>query len=122
MPPTRRHALTDAQWALLAPHMPSPSKGRRWADHRTVVEGVLYWAAPGIQWRDLPERFGPWRTVYERFRRRRDDGTWGIVLKSLQGAADDLGLIDWSLFSVDTTVARSPRSAGGASGGKTAAR
>ncbi len=111
----KRHELTDAQWAPVEPHMPGPSRGRRWADHRTTVNGVRYWAATGVQWRDLPDRYGPWQTVYERFRRWRDDGTWLKVLRALQGRADELGLIDWSLFGVDTTVARAPRSAAGAS-------
>lgn len=120
----RRHELTDAQWALIDPLMPPRSRGRRWADHRTVVNGVLYWAATGVQWRDLPDRYGPWQTVYERFRRWRDDGTWLGILRVLQGAADQLGLIDWSLFGVDTTVARSTRSAGGAAkkGGRPGSR
>jgi transposase len=117
----RRHELTDAQWALIEPLMPPPSRGRRWADHRTVVNGVLYWAATGVQWRDLPDRYGPWQTVYERFRRWRDDGTWATVLRALQGAADQLGLIDWSLFGVDTTIARASRSAAGAKKGGTRA-
>lgn len=115
----RRHELSDAQWALVEPLMPPPSRGRRWADHRTVVDGVLYWAASGVQWRDLPERYGPWQTVYERFRRWRDDGTWAAILRALQGTADQLGLIDWSLFSVDTTIARASRSAAGAKKGGT---
>lgn len=110
----RRHEVTDAQWGLIAPHMPARSRGRAWADHRTVVNGVLYWAATGVPWRDLPDRYGPWQAVYERFRRWRDDGTWARVLRALQGTADALGLIDWSLCCVDTTVARSTRSAGGA--------
>ncbi len=115
----RRHELTDDQWALVEPHMPARSRGRAWADHRTTLSGVLYWAATGVQWRDLPERYGPWQTVYERFRRWRDDGTWAAVLRALQGAADRLGLIDWSVFCVDTTVARASRSAAGAKKGGT---
>lgn len=111
----RRHELTDAQWALLAPLMPPRSRGRAWADHRTVVNGVLYWAATGVQWRDLPERYGPWQTVYERSRRWRDDGTWERAVRALQRSADESGLIAWSLFGVDTTVARSTRAAGGGS-------
>ena len=110
----RRHELTDAQWTLVSPLMPPPSRGRRWADHRRTIDGVLYWAATGVQWRDLPDRYGPWQTVYERFRRWRDDGTWVRVLRALQATADQLGLIDWSLFGVDTTIARASRSAAGA--------
>lgn len=109
----RRHDPTDAQWALIEPHLPPPSRGRAWADHRRVVGGVFFWAATGIQWRDLPERFGPWQTVYERFRRWRDDGTWLRLLRALQVTADELGLIDWTVFGVDSTVARASRAAGG---------
>ena len=112
----RRHEPTDAQWALIEPHLPPPSRGRAWADHRRVVGGVFFWVATGLQWRDLPERFGPWQTVYERFRRWRDDGTWLRLLGHLQRAAGRAGLIDWGLFCVDSTTIRASRSAAG--GGK----
>ena len=102
----RRHELTDAEWTLVEPHLPPRSRGRAWADHRRTVNGVLFWAATGIQWRDLPERFGPWQTVYERFRRWRDDGTWASLLGALQRSADRAGLIDWGLFCVDSTTDR----------------
>jgi transposase len=110
----RRHELTDAEWELIAPLMPPPSRGRAWADHRTIINGVLYWAATGVPWRDLPERFGPWQTVYERFRRWQQDGTWLRILRHLQGEADRRGLIDWSLFAADSTNVRASRAAGGA--------
>lgn len=110
---TRRHELTDAEWALVEPHLPPPSRGRAWADHRRTINGVLFWASTGIQWRDLPDRFGPWQTVYERFRRWRDDGTWGRLLDALQASADRAGLIDWSLFCIDGTTARASRAAAG---------
>lgn len=109
----RRHEPTDAQWALIEPHLPPPSRGRAWADHRRVVGGVFFWAATGVQWRDLPERFGPRQTVSERFRRWRDDGTWLRLLRALQAAADGLGLIDWTVFGADSTVDRAGRAAGG---------
>lgn len=115
----RRHELTDAEWSLVEPHLPARSKGRAWADHRRTVNGVLFWASTGIQWRDLPDRFGPWQTIYDRFRRWRDDGTWGRLLGALQRSADRAGLIDWSLFCVDSTTVRASRSA---AGGKKSAR
>ena len=111
----RRHELTDEEWALVEPLMPRPSGGRPWSDHRRVVSGVLYWAATGVPWRDLPDRFGPWQTVHERFTRWREDGTWLRILRHLQGAADREGLIDWSLFCVDSTVVRASRAAAGGS-------
>lgn len=47
----RRHELTDAEWGLVEPHLPLPSRGRAWADHRRTINGVLFWASTGIQWR-----------------------------------------------------------------------
>lgn len=71
----RCHDRTDSEWNAIEPLLPAASKGRPWADHRTTLNGVLYWAATGVPWRDLPERFGKWQTVYERFVRWRRDGT-----------------------------------------------
>ncbi|WP_433455076.1 IS5 family transposase [Streptomyces sp. CA-142005] len=64
-----RGDLTDAQWERLAPLLPV-SNGRcgRWRDLRQVMNGVLYRIRTGVQLRDLPERYGPWRTVHERHR------------------------------------------------------
>ncbi|MFD3554480.1 IS5 family transposase [Streptomyces goshikiensis] len=72
-----RHELTNAQWDRIAPLLPETgSPGGRWADYRTVVNGVLYRTRTGIPWRDLPERYGSWQTGYERHRRWSADGTW----------------------------------------------
>jgi transposase len=67
-------------------------------------------AKTGAPWRDLPERFGPWRTAYHRFNRYRKDGTWGRVLEALTRAAD----LDHSQWNIDGTVIRAARSAAGA--------
>ncbi len=66
----RRHELSDAQWELIADLMPWSGRrgGGRWRDHRQVVNGLMWKLATGAQWRDLPERYGPWQTIYERFR------------------------------------------------------
>ena len=65
----RRHELSDAQWELMADLMPGMGRrgGGRWRDHRQVVNGLMWKLCTGAQWRDLPERYGPWQTVYERF-------------------------------------------------------
>ena len=67
----------------------------------------------GVQWRDLPERYGPWQTVYGLFRRWQRDGTWKQILTRLQAQADAEGLITWDV-SVDSTVARAHQHAAGA--------
>jgi transposase len=108
-----RHAWTDAEWSLVEPHLPARSKGRAWADHRRTVNGVPFWASTGIRWGDLPTRFGPWQAAHERFRRWRDDGTWGRLLGHPRRQADRAGRIDWSRFCLDPTTARARRSAAG---------
>ncbi|MFF8983817.1 IS5 family transposase [Streptomyces globisporus] len=109
-----RGDLTDAQWERLEPHMPV-SNGRcgRWRDHRQVVNGVLYRTRTGVQWRDLPDRYGPWKTVHERHRRWSADGTWELLLQRVQAEADAAGDIDWNI-SVDSTSVRAHHHAAGA--------
>ena len=66
----RRHELSDEEWALLEPLLPAQQTGGSpFRDHRTVLNGILFRVRTGIQWRDLPERYGPWQTVYSRYRR-----------------------------------------------------
>lgn len=85
----RRHELTDEQWEKIEPLMPVNGKpGGQWAEHRTVINGVLFRARTGVPWPDLPERYGPWQTVYERHRRWSADGTWARILAELQIEAD----------------------------------
>jgi transposase len=114
----RRHELSDAQYARLEPFLPEPRHygraGRPWLPHRTVVDGIRWILRTGAPWRDLPERYGRWNTVYKRFQRWRRDGTWGRVLSHLLDELDDRGQIDHDLWCIDGTVVRAARCAGGA--------
>ncbi|CAM5692150.1 hypothetical protein SCHAM137S_06469 [Streptomyces chartreusis] len=85
----------------------------RWRDHRQVINGVLYRIRTGVQWRDLPDRYGPWKTVHERHRRWSADGTWEQLLQRIQAEADAVGDIDWDI-SVDSTTVRAHHHAAGA--------
>ncbi|MFF3959787.1 IS5 family transposase [Streptomyces sp. NPDC001890] len=109
-----RGDLSDAEWERLRPFLPV-SNGRcgRWRDHRQVIDGILHRVRTGVQWRDLPERFGPWKTVYERHRLWSADGTWERLLQQVQAAADAAGEIDWDI-SVDSTIVRAHQHAAGA--------
>ena len=69
------------------------------------MEGIAFRYRTGIPWRDLPESFGPWQTVWKRHRRYATDGTWDRVLAQLLADADAVGEIDWNV-SVDATIAR----------------
>ncbi|MGW0789826.1 IS5 family transposase [Streptomyces sp. NPDC002911] len=103
-----RHArLCDRQWARIRPLLPSSigRRGRPWADHRRIVEAIVYRYRTGIPWRDLPAGIGSWKTVWARHRRWAADGTWDRVLGVLLARADDDGLIDWRV-AVDSTIAR----------------
>ena len=72
----RRHELTDEQWQVIEPLLPvSGARGRPRVDDRRVINGMLFKAKTGVAWRDLPERYGPWKTVYNRFWRWSRNGT-----------------------------------------------
>ncbi|RPE46908.1 putative transposase of IS4/5 family DUF4096 [Streptomyces sp. Ag109_O5-1] len=70
-----------------------------------MIGGILYRARTGVHWRDLPEQYGPWKTVYERHRAWSADGTWEHLLQQVQAAADVAGQVDWGV-SVASTVVR----------------
>ncbi|WP_373292673.1 IS5 family transposase [Streptomyces camponoticapitis] len=109
-----RGDLTNAEWDRLESFLPpGGARGGRWSDHRRVINGVLYRVRTGVQWRDLPERFGPWETVYKRHRRWSADGTWAMLLSRIQAAEDAAGRIDWDV-SVDSTAVRAHQHAAGA--------
>jgi transposase len=72
---------------------------------RQVIEGIIFRLRVGLPWRDLPEQFGPWQTVWKRHKRFSTDGTWDKILAQLQAEADAAGDIDW-IVSVDSTIAR----------------
>ncbi|MFN2383176.1 MAG: IS5 family transposase [Gemmatimonadota bacterium] len=112
--------MTDEQWARLHPLLPPqrPRTGRPPHDHRTILSGILWVLRTGAPWRDLPERFGPWSTVWNRFRRRSAGGVWQRVLAALQRTADHEGRLDWTTHYVDGTVVRAHQQAAGAVGGQ----
>src|SRR5579872_7565252 len=112
----KRHELSDQQWELLAPFFPPRPRrrGGQWRDDRTMLNGIFWRLNTGAPWPDVPERYGPWQTVYDRFNRWRRDGTWAQILDALLLRLDDHGLIDRDLWCVDASVIRASRSAAGA--------
>jgi transposase len=113
----KRHELTDEQWGLVEPHLPPPSAartGRPARDRRTLLNGIFWILSTGAPWRDLPERFGPWQTVYDHFRRWRKSGVFARIVEALQVKLDEKGYIDWELWCVDGSSVRAARAAAGA--------
>ncbi len=114
VPVTGRADLTDAQWAVLEPLLPGGKKPgrRRKYTRRQLIDGIRWRVRTGAPWRDVPDRYGPWQSVYGLFRRWQRDGTWRRIVTALQVRADAAGLITWDV-SVDSTVARAHQHAAG---------
>jgi transposase len=109
-----RHGLTDAEWVRLEPLLPAhPRQGHRWNDHRVVIDGIMFRTRAGCPWRDLPDRFGNWKTVYNRHRRWSGDGTWERVLDALRAGCDAGQGTAWTV-AADATVVRAHQHAAGA--------
>ena len=112
----KRHELTDEQWLLVDPLIPCSKArtGRPPSDRRNNLNGIFWILHTGAPWRDLPERFGPWQTVYDHFSRWRREGIFGQIVEALQLKLDKDGLIDWDLWCVDGANVRAARAAAGA--------
>ncbi|MCL7942315.1 IS5 family transposase [Halomonas sp. ATCH28] len=98
------------------PGSPPQATGRPRRDDRQVLNGIFWILCSGAKWRDLPERYGPWKTVYDRFRHWRDDGTFEAILARLQLRLREDGLMDLDTWMIDSTSIRATRAASG--GGK----
>ena len=83
-----RMMLSDAQWNIIDAILPKSkikgSPGRPRLNDRLVIEGILWIHRTGAPWRDLPPDFGPWPTVYSRFRRWSAKGVWDLVWSALK--------------------------------------
>ena len=117
----RRHELTDVEWERLKELLPLGRKGRPREDDRRVLNGIVWKIRTGSAWRDVPERYGSWQTLYTRFRRWALDGTFSAMLAAVQADADAVGDVDW-LVAVDSTIVRAHQHAAGARKGGTTRR
>ncbi len=112
-----RHRLTDGQWEMIKDLLPPPARtGRRPCDRRAIVDGIIWILRTGAPWRDLPDAFGHWKTVWRLFDQWNADGILDAILSHLRAHAADAGEIDDKLWFVDGTVVRAARCAAG--GGK----
>ena len=116
---TRRYELTPEQFAMIEDLLPANGKrGGQWNDHLKTLNGILWILHTGAQWRELPERYGKWKSVHDRLSRWRADGTFDRILERLHMKLDERGLIDHDLWCVDATNIRASRAAAGAGGKK----
>ena len=114
-----RGDLTEEQWQRLAPLLPAqkPRTGRPGKDHRAIINGILWVLRTGAPWRDLPECYGPWRTVASRFYRWQKQGLWERLLAEVQREADAAGGMEWEVHFVDGSSVRAHQHAAGAKRG-----
>ena len=113
----RRDELSNKQWELIGHLLPANGRrGGQWADHRCVLNGIFWILRTGAPWRDMPRRYGPWQTAYDRFRRWGRQGLFDRILERLQIRLDAQGRVDWDLWCVDGSSVRAGRAAAG--GGK----
>ncbi len=108
-----RTVLTESQWQRIAPLLPGKKgdPGRSGDDNRRSLEGILWIVRTGAPWRDLPEDFGKWFTVWKRFRRWALNGVFEKVFKALSGEPD----MEYAL--IDGTIVKVHRHGTGAKGG-----
>jgi transposase len=113
----RRYELTDDEYTRIEDLLPENGKrGGQWTDHRTTLNGIFWILHTGAQGRELPERYGKWKSVHDRLTRWRQDGTLDRILERLHRGLDKRGKLDHDLWCVDATSIRASRAAAGAGG------
>ncbi len=114
-----RGDLNEQEWERLAPLLPpqKPRVGRPAHDHRRIINGIFWILRTGAPWRDLPPRYGKWKTVVSRFYRWREAGIWDRLFAAVQRQGNAEGQLDWDKHYVDSTVIRAHQHAAGAKGG-----
>lgn len=117
----KRHELSETQWNRIKDLLPpekEPHGGRPGKSNRAMLNGILYWLNTGVPWRDLPERFGPWQSVYSRFRAWTQAGVWESVLAALIAQE----LVDETALMLDSTTIKVHQHASGVNKGSTTKR
>lgn len=107
----KRYELTNQQWEQIASLFPPENNGKRGRplkDNRLMLNAMIWMARSGAPWRDLPERFGPWETVYSRFRKWIDDGFLDNIFRILSMDAE------LSEISLDASIVQAHQHSAGA--------
>ena len=106
-----RFDLSDEEWAAIEPLLPAAKHGPVRVDDRGVLNGIFYILRTGAPWRDLPERYGPRTTVYNRYNRWAQRGIWKGIFDALAQECDD------ALVFIDASIVRAHRAASGSKRG-----
>nr|WP_033431659.1 transposase [Saccharothrix syringae] len=105
--------LTDAEWALIEPHVPVAATGPLPRRVRERLNGTLWRFRTGSGWRDVPERYGPWSTVYPRFHAWAKAGVFRRLMDALIAEAASRGQVGLELVGVDSTIVRAHHESAG---------
>jgi transposase len=96
-----RYDLTDFEWSVIEPLLPMDRRGPKPRDNRRVLNGIFWVLRTGAPWRDLPERYGPYTTAYNRFNRWRKASIWDRLMDAVVKAHDGkVQMIDSSIVRV----------------------
>ena len=102
-----RYDLSEAEWRLIEPLLPNKPRGVPRVDDRRAINGIFYVLRTGSPWRDLPERYGPYTTVYNRFNRWAKAGVWLHIFETLAAQSPQ------SLHLIDSSIIRAHQHAAG---------
>ncbi len=114
-----RYELSQRQWELIREALPQPSiradgKGRPSRSDTELLNGIFWILCSGSPWRDLPEKYGPWQTVYDRFRKWQQRGVFVRILKRLRLRLQQDGCLDLNTWFMDATINKAYKAAAGA--------
>lgn len=108
----RRYELTDFEWSIIEPLLPNKPRGVPRVDDRKVLNGIYWRLRSGSPWAEIPERYGPYTTCYNRFVRWRKLGVWDAIFDAITAAYDgDLQMVDSSSIRVHQHGANAKRGA-----------
>lgn len=98
-----RHELTDAQWAVIKPLLPQqkPGPGRRRADDRRTLNGILHVLKTGCAWEDMPRAYGSPTACWRRLQTWSQDGTWERMWRALLSQLDAQSKLEWAKSFLD---------------------
>ena len=101
-----RYDLTDFEWSVIEPILPNKPRGVPRVDDRRVLNGIFWVLRSGAPWADLPGRYGPHTTCYNRFRRWTKAGVWDAIMDAITHACDgDVRMIDGTSVRVHHSAA-----------------
>lgn len=106
----RRYELSDFEWSIIAPLLPNKPRGVARVDDRKVLNGIYWRLRTGSPWADIPERYGPYTTCYNRFVRWRKLGVWDKIFEAVSKAYEgNVQMVDSSSIRVHQHAANGKR-------------